>query len=125
MYAQLTLGLGVEEKVGVRDLIVRGEIGTEATPKAKRERPVPEWECVLADGADCAFRRRHDSRSQLMVMLATQGQCYVLDERTGAATSSRPRASAPSARARRGTPSPRREAPARSTSTMAGDTPPW
>jgi hypothetical protein len=83
MYTQLTLGLGMEEKVDVRDLIVRGEIERD-TPKARREQPTPEWERVLSDGADCAFRRRCGSRSQLVVMLATQGQCYVLDERSGA-----------------------------------------
>ena len=51
MYTQLTLGLGIEEKVDVRDLIVRGEIERD-TPKARREQPAPEWERVLSDGAD-------------------------------------------------------------------------
>lgn len=83
MYTQLMLGLGIDEKVDVRDLIVRGEIERDA-PKAKREQPAPEWERVLSDDVDCAFRRRCGKRSQLMVMLATQGQCYVLDERGGA-----------------------------------------
>ena len=82
MQTQLTLSLGIDEKVDVRDLIVRGEIERDA-PKAKREQPSPEWERILSDGSDCAFRRRLGNRSQLMVMLATQGQCYVLDERTG------------------------------------------
>ncbi|MEE1208973.1 MAG: hypothetical protein U0K60_02945, partial [Parafannyhessea umbonata] len=82
MQTQLTLNLGIDEKVDVRSLIVHGDIERE-TPKAKRKQPTPEFERVLMDGADCAFRRRCGSRSQLLVMLATQGQCYVLDERTG------------------------------------------
>jgi hypothetical protein len=82
MQTQLTLNLGIDEKVDVRSLIVHGDIERE-TPKAKRKQPTPEFERVLMDGADCAFRRRCGNRSQLLVMLATQGQCYVLDERTG------------------------------------------
>ena len=82
MQTQLTLNLGIEEKVDVRSLIVHGDIERDV-PKAKREQPAPEWGRVLSDGADCAFRRRCGTRSRLMVMLAAQGQCYVLDERTG------------------------------------------
>jgi hypothetical protein len=83
MQTQMTLDLGIDQRVDVRDLIVRGDIEREAAPKARKPQPVPEWERVLSDGADCAFRRRCGNRSQLLVMLATQGQCYVLDERTG------------------------------------------
>lgn len=36
MYTQLTLGLGIDEKVDMRDLIVRGDIERE-TPQTKRE----------------------------------------------------------------------------------------
>lgn len=36
MYTQLTLGLGINEKVDVRDPIVRGDIERE-TPQAKRK----------------------------------------------------------------------------------------
>lgn len=82
MQTQLSLNLGIEEKVDVRSLIVHGDIERE-TPKAKREQPAPEFERVLMDGADCAFRRRCGSRSQLLVLLVTQGQYYVTDERTG------------------------------------------
>ena len=82
MQTQLTLNLGIEEKVDVRSLIVHGDIERE-TPKAKREQPAPEFERVLADGADCAFRRRCGTRSQMLVLLVTQGQYYVTDERTG------------------------------------------
>ena len=82
MQTQLTLNLGIEEKVDVRSLIVHGDIERD-TPKAKREQPAPEFERVLMDGADCAFRRRCGSRSQMLVLLVTQGQYYVTDERTG------------------------------------------
>ena len=82
MQTQLTLNLGIDEKVDVRSLIVHGDIEQEA-PKAKREQPTPEFERVLTDGADCAFRRRCGSRSQMLVLLVTQGQYYVTDERTG------------------------------------------
>ena len=56
MQTQLTLNLGIDEKVDVRSLIVHGDIERE-TPRAKREQPMPEFERVLMDGADCAFRR--------------------------------------------------------------------
>ena len=82
MQTQLTLNLGIEEKVDVRSLIVHGDIERE-TPKAKREQPAPEFERVLVDGADCAFRRRCGNKSQMLVLLVTQGQYYVTDERTG------------------------------------------
>lgn len=82
MQTQLSLNLGIEEKVDVRSLIVHGDIERE-TPKAKREQPAPEFERVLMDGADCAFRRRCGNRSQMLVLLVTQGQYYVTDERTG------------------------------------------
>lgn len=82
MQTQLSLNLGIEEKVDVRSLIVHGNIEHE-TPKAKREQPAPEFERVLMNGADCAFRRRCGNRSQMLVLLVTQGQYYVTDERTG------------------------------------------
>ena len=82
MQTQLALELGVDQRVDVRDLIVRGEIERDA-PRARRERPAPEWERVLSDGADSAFRRRRGGGSKLLVMLVTQGQFYVLDERSG------------------------------------------
>lgn len=43
MQTQLSLNLGIEEKVDVRSLIVHGDIERE-TPKAKREQPAPEFE---------------------------------------------------------------------------------
>ena len=82
MQTQMTLDLGIEEKVDVRSLIVHGDIEREPH-RAKRAQPEPSWERVLSDGADCAFRRRCGSRSQLLVLLVTQGQYYVADERTG------------------------------------------
>ena len=82
MQTQLSLNLGIEGKVDVRSLIVHGDIERE-TPKARREQPAPEFERVLTDGADCAFRRRCGNRSQMLVLLVTQGQYYVTDERTG------------------------------------------
>ena len=82
MQTQLTLNLGIEEKVDVRSLIVHGDIEQDA-PKAKREQPAPEFERILMDGADCAFRRRCGNKSQMLVLLVTQGQYYVTDERTG------------------------------------------
>lgn len=81
MQTQLTLNLGIDEKVDVRSLIVHGDIERE-TPKAKREQPAPKFERVLMDGADCAFRRRCGGRSQMLVLLVTQVQYYVTDERT-------------------------------------------
>lgn len=81
MQTQLSLNLGIEEKVDVRSLIVHGDIERE-TPKTKREQPTPEFERVLMDGADCAFRRRCGNRSQMLVLLVTQGKYYITDERT-------------------------------------------
>lgn len=75
MQTQLSLNLGIEEKVDVRSLIVHGDI--------EREQPASEFERVLMNGADCAFRRRCGNRSQMLVLLVTQGQYYVTDERTG------------------------------------------
>ena len=83
MSTQLTLDLGIDATIGVRDLIVRGDIDTPSAAKAKKAQPEPEWERVLSDGADCAFRRKCGNRSQLLVLLVTQGQYYVTDERTG------------------------------------------
>jgi hypothetical protein len=40
MQTQLTLNLGIEEKVDVRSLVVHGDIERDA-PKAKREHPRP------------------------------------------------------------------------------------
>ena len=82
MQTQMTLDLGIEDKVDVRSLIVHGDIEQDA-PKTKREQPAPEFERVLMDGADCAFKRRCGTRSQMLVLLVTQGQYYVTDERTG------------------------------------------
>lgn len=82
MQTQLSLNLGIEEKVDVHSLIVHRSIERDA-PKARREQPAPEFERVLMDGADCAFRCRCGGRSQMLVLLVTQVQYYVTDERTG------------------------------------------
>ena len=80
---QLALDLGdTAAKLTVRDLVVRGEIET-PKPRARRPKPVPTFERALVDGADCALRRRCGAKSELLVLLATQGQAYVMDERTG------------------------------------------
>ena len=80
---QMTLSLGIEEPtLSVRDLIVRGEIEQPTTTRRK-PKPTPTYERALVDGADCAFRRKCGRKSELLVMLATQGQAYVMDERTG------------------------------------------
>ena len=82
MQTQLTLDLGIDPSIDVRSLIVHGDIEQDA-PKAKKQQPTPEFERVLVDGADCAFRRRCGTRSQMLVLLVTQVQYYVTDERTG------------------------------------------
>ena len=80
---QLALDLGdTTAKLSVRDLIVRGEIETPRA-SARKPKPVPTFERALVDGADCALRRRCGAKSELLVLLATQGQAYVMDERTG------------------------------------------
>ena len=80
---QLALDLGdTAAKLTVRDLVVRGEIETPRA-SARKPRPVPTFERALVDGADCALRRRCGAKSELLVLLATQGQAYVMDERTG------------------------------------------
>ena len=80
---QLALDLGdTTAKLTVRDLVVRGEIET-PKPRARRPKPAPTFERALVDGADCALRRRCGAKSELLVLLATQGQAYVMDERTG------------------------------------------
>ncbi|MBR3313057.1 MAG: hypothetical protein IKG18_02845 [Atopobiaceae bacterium] len=81
--SQLALDLGdTTAKLTVRDLVVRGEIET-PKPRARRPKPAPTFERALVDGADCALRRRCGAKSALLVLLATQGQAYVMDERTG------------------------------------------
>lgn len=82
MQTQLTYSLGIDEKMDVPSLIVHRDIECE-TPKAKREQFTPEIERVLRHGADRAFRRRRGGRRQILVLLVTQGQYYVTDERTG------------------------------------------
>ena len=82
MQTQLTLDLGIDPSIDVRSLIVHGDIEQDA-PKAKKQQPTPEFERVLVDGAGCAFRRRCGTRSQMLVLLVTQVQYYVADERTG------------------------------------------
>ena len=80
---QLALDLGdTSAKLTVRDLIVRGEMEA-PTQRIRKPKPVPTFERALVDGADCAFRRKVGDRSELLVLLATQGQAYVMDERTG------------------------------------------
>ena len=80
---QLALDLGdTTAKLTVRDLVVRGEIETPAA-SARKPKPIPTFERTLVDGADCALRRRCGAKSELLVLLATQGQAYVMDERTG------------------------------------------
>ena len=77
---QLALDLGdTTAKLTVRDLVVRGEIEA-PKPRARRPKPAPTFERALVDGADCALRRRCGAKSELLVLLATQGQAYVMDE---------------------------------------------
>lgn len=81
MQTQMTLDLGIDQRGDVRDLIVRGDIEREAVPKARKPQPTPEWERVLSDGADCAFRRRCGelafSHSGRTLILPTMAQSYV------------------------------------------------
>ena len=81
MQTQMTLNLGIDEEVDVRSLLVHGDIESE-TPKAKKQQHAPEFGRVLTGGADCAFRRRRGNHSQMLVLLVTQEQYYVTDERT-------------------------------------------
>ena len=124
MQTQLTLNLGIEEKVDVRSLIVHGDIERE-THKAKREQPAPEFERVLMDGADCAFRRRCGSRSQLLVLLVTQGQYYVTDERTGSRHALTTARLGTFCKGATGTPSRRHGAASRCRATTPRGAPPW
>ena len=56
MQTQMTLDLGIDERVDVRSLIVHGDIERD-TPKAKREQPAPEFERVLMDGVYSSMRK--------------------------------------------------------------------
>ncbi len=123
MQTQFSLSLGLEpEKVDVRSLILHD--GIAEPPAAKRkEQPAPEFEAVFIDGASCAWRRTCGRSRQLLVLLVTQGQYYIKEERLARPTSSQWHASARSTRGRRA-PSSRRSHCRPSPSTIRADAPP-
>ena len=66
----------------VHDLILPE--GALAKPPAKAAaKPAPRFEVAFASGADWAARRVEGERSSVLVLMVTQGQYYVRDERTG------------------------------------------
>ena len=74
----------------IRDLIISNadEIATnEPTPKKPRKAPAaPVWEVVLQDHCDAAIRRKTAKTSRLLVLLMSQNQFYIKDEKTGEVT---------------------------------------
>ena len=75
--------------VDIRDLIIStDEIATnEPTPKKPRKAPAaPVWEVVLQDHCDAAIRRKTAKTSRLLVLLMSQNQFYIKDEKSGEVT---------------------------------------
>lgn len=73
----------------VRDLIITDSIATNepAAPRKPRKAPVaPTWEVVLQDHCDAAVRRKTAKTSRLLVLLMSQNQFYIKDEKSGAVT---------------------------------------
>ena len=74
----------------IRDLIISNadEIATnEPTPKKPRKAPAaPVWEVVLQDHCDTAIRRKTAKTSRLLVLLMSQNQFYIKDEKSGEVT---------------------------------------
>lgn len=73
--------------MNVRDLILTtAPAANEPTPKAPakpRKKPAgPTWEVVLSDFCDGAIRRKTSKTSRLLVLLMSQGQFYIKDEKT-------------------------------------------
>ena len=70
----------------VRDLIIHDEIANNepaAKPRRPRKAPAaPTWEVVLQDHADAAVRRKTTKTSRLLVLLMSQNQFYIKDEKT-------------------------------------------
>lgn len=68
----------------VRDLILDNAPTTTATTTKRRNAPKPpEWEIVLSDAIDGAVRRKTARTSKLLVLLMSQAQFYIKDEKTG------------------------------------------
>lgn len=76
--------------VDIRDLIISNadEIATnEPAAKKPRKAPAaPTWEVVLQDHCDAAIRRKTAKTSRLLVLLMSQNQFYIKDEKTGEVT---------------------------------------
>ena len=75
--------------VDIRDLIIStDEIATnEPAPKKPRKAPAaPVWEVVLQDHCDAAIRRKTAKTSRLLVLLMSQNQFYIKDEKSGEVT---------------------------------------
>ena len=72
----------------VRDLIISDSIPTnEPAAKKPRKAPAaPTWEVVLQDHCDAAIRRKTAKTSRLLVLLMSQNQFYIKDEKTGEVT---------------------------------------
>lgn len=75
------------DNINVRDLILAtAPTANEPAPKAPakpRKKPAgPTWEVVLSDFCDGAIRRKTSKTSRLLVLLMSQGQFYIKDEKT-------------------------------------------
>lgn len=72
----------------VRDFIINDTITVEedeSKPKRKRNstKPTIEYEVVLQDGPDGVIRRKTKTTSKILVLLMTQRQFYIKDEKSG------------------------------------------
>ena len=69
------------DKVAIRELVLDGSEAK--VPAARGRKSLPVFEVVANSGADFAVRRTCGRSSRLWVMLVSQGQYYVKNERTG------------------------------------------
>lgn len=58
----------------------------EDKPKATRKKPTIEFEVVLSDGIDGVVRRKSKTTSKLLVLMMSQRQFYIKDEKTNEVT---------------------------------------
>lgn len=70
-------------EVAIRELVLDGGAEEGQPRHSATRRSVPTFEVVVNSGADFAVRRRCGRSSRLWVMLVSQAQYYIKDERTG------------------------------------------
>lgn len=74
----------MENAIDFGKLVLKGDV-TEAVQKTapKKKAAAPVFECIASSGVDFVVKRTTATTSRLLVMLVSQDQYYVKDERTG------------------------------------------